>query len=154
MKVKLSGDFLKSIKTKAIGSRKIVVAVLVFFVLISLPYIFYQSRLLSYGFLHKEVVKIEFVSYSEEAFTSEPVFISELNENFSDKIINAICRQEVHMFGSKSTSEVLFIYFSDSSTLSAFVNGDSLGIDYGRVWISIDGLGKQIESLKPLIQTE
>ena len=153
MDLKIS-SLLRPLKGKASYVRKAAAFISLLLACVTAVYISFQSRLLSYGFVCRNVVKAEYTVYSGDAFTSEPAASVLFDSEGIQKVVSAANRQEVHLSASRPTSEVLFIYFDDGSVINAFVSGDSLGIDYGRVWISAGGLNEYIKSLLPAPDAE
>ena len=147
-------SLLSPLKGKASYLRRAAACISVLLAAVMTVYIIYQTRLLSYGFTDRKVVRIDYAVYSGEAFTSEPAAAVQFDSEGIQKTVSAANRQEVRLFASRPTSEVLFIYFEDGSMLNAFVSGDLLGIDYGRVWVSAGGLNEYIKSLLPAPDAE
>ncbi|WP_138269053.1 hypothetical protein [Anaerofustis stercorihominis] len=86
----------------------------------------------------KEITKIEYIKYKGEPFMSvveEKKSISG-NDNEVTKIIRSLDSYKIKILGNnESTSEILYVYFKDSTKLICYIDGNKLGVDNGNIWI-------------------
>ncbi len=124
---------------------------LIFIILIFIPFVAAQNNYLSLGLNDKKITKIEYVQYKDEPFRSVIKQKKEITDN--DELFNAFVKkanmQDVVLFNNpKYSKETLFIHFSDDTSLNAFLDGNKIGFDYGKVWIRNDEATKIIENMK------
>ncbi len=66
-----------------------------------------------------------------------------------DQALSTLDEQSIVLYNHpKYTSEVINIYFSDGTMINCFLYEDSIGIDYGNVWLKIKNVDKLIESMQ------
>ena len=102
----------------------------------------------------KEITKIEYIKYKGEPFMSvveEKKSISG-NDNEVTKIIKSLDNYKIQILGNKeSTSEILYVYFKDSTKLICYIDGNKLGVDSGNIWIkdvNIEYIKKQMKDVQ------
>ena len=102
----------------------------------------------------KEITKIEYIKYKGEAFMSvveEKKSISG-NDNEVTKIIRSLDSYKIKILGNnESTSEILYVYFKDSTKLICYIDGNKLGVDNGNIWIkdvNIEYIKKQMKDVQ------
>lgn len=102
----------------------------------------------------KEITKIEYIKYKGEPFMSvveEKKSISG-NDNEVTKIIKSLDSYKIQILGNKeSTSEILYVYFKDSTKLICYIDENKLGVDSGNIWIkdvNIEYIKKQMEDVQ------
>lgn len=102
----------------------------------------------------KEITKIEYIKYKGEPFMSvveEKKSISG-NDNEVTKIIRSLDNYKIQILGNKeSTSEILYVYFKDSTKLICYIDGNKLGVDSGNIWIkdvNIEYIKKQMKDVQ------
>lgn len=102
----------------------------------------------------KEITKIEYIKYKGEPFMSvveEKKSISG-NDNEVTKIIRSLDSYKIKILGNKeSTSEILYVYFKDSTKLICYIDGNKLGVDSGNIWIkdvNIEYIKKQMKDVQ------
>lgn len=102
----------------------------------------------------KEITKIEYIKYKGEPFMSvveEKKSISG-NDNEVTKIIKSLDSYKIQILGNKeSTSEILYVYFKDSTKLICYIDENKLGVDSGNIWIkdvNIEYIKKQMKDVQ------
>ncbi|MGO5358978.1 hypothetical protein ACTQYZ_06735 [Anaerofustis sp. LCP19S3_F7] len=112
------------------------------------------SNVLDNQIASKEITKIEYIKYKGEPFMSvveEKKSISG-NDNEITKIIRSLDNYKIQILGNKeSTSEILYVYFKDSTKLICYIDGNKLGVDSGNIWIkdvNIEYIKKQMKDVQ------
>lgn len=112
------------------------------------------SNLMDNQIASKEITKIEYIKYKGEPFMSvveEKKSISG-NDNEVTKIIRSLDSYKIKILGNKeSTSEILYVYFKDSTKLICYIDGNKLGVDSGNIWIkdvNIEYIKKQMKDVQ------
>ena len=112
------------------------------------------SNVLDNQIASKEITKIEYIKYKGEPFMSvveEKKSISG-NDNEVTKIIRSLDNYKIQILGNKeSTSEILYVYFKDSTKLICYIDGNKLGVDSGNIWIkdvNIEYIKKQMKDVQ------
>ena len=124
---------------------------LIFIILVFVPFVSSQNNYLALGLNDKKITKIEYVEYKDEPFRSVIKQKKEIIDN--DELFNSFIKkanmQDVVLFGNPEYSkETLFIHFSDDTSINAFLDGDKIGFDYGKVWIRNNEASKIIKNMK------
>lgn len=102
----------------------------------------------------KEITKIEYIKYKGEPFMSVVEGKKSIsgNDNEVTKIIRSLDSYKIQILGNKeSTSEILYVYFKDSTKLICYIDGNKLGVDSGNIWIkdvNIEYIKKQMKDVQ------
>lgn len=102
----------------------------------------------------KEITKIEYIKYKGEPFMSVVEEKKSINGNDNEvtKTIRSLDSYKIQILGNKeSTSEILYVYFKDSTKLICYIDGNKLGVDSGNIWIkdvNIEYIKKQMKDVK------
>lgn len=112
------------------------------------------SNVLDNQIASKEITKIEYIKYKGEPFMSvvEEKKSMSGNDNEVTKIIRSLDSYKIQILGNKeSTSEILYVYFKDSTKLICYIDGNKLGVDNGNIWIkdvNIEYIKKQMKDVQ------
>ncbi len=104
--------------------------------------------------VNKEITKIEYIKYKGEPFMSVVEEKKSINGNDNEvtKTIRSLDSYKIQILGNKeSTSEILYVYFKDSTKLICYIDGNKLGVDSGNIWIkdvNIEYIKKQMKDVK------
>ena len=111
----------------------------IFFLLIGIL-TYFQSIYLSLKVFDKEINKVEMVTYESEPFNSEIIDIIFIEDRiFYTALSKKMNMQDIALSHPQITSTVLFIYYKNDTILNAYVYGDKLGLNYGQVWLNVNG---------------
>ncbi|NTW71115.1 MAG: hypothetical protein HGA49_02605 [Eubacteriaceae bacterium] len=102
----------------------------------------------------KDVREIVYVKYEGDAFNSKAEVKKILNDKEAIQGIMKKLDNGTIMIISpqKVTKEAVFFNMDNDKSVSAFLDGNSLGFNYGSLWIEIIGLDKELDQMKAFEQ--
>lgn len=139
---------------ETVRKHKVITCCLIAFLLIILsvvmPFIKVKSGITDLSL--KEINKIIYAKYEVEPLASDIQILKEADSQQNkeiDEFKNMMDNGKVKIYPSEvSTSEMIFIYLEDGRVVNAYVNNDMLGFNYGKYWITLDGVQSWIDNME------
>lgn len=105
-----------------------------------------QQKYLAEGNFNKTISSVRVVTYAGEPFRSlvceERIIVERATLDELQKRMN---EQNVSLKKQQPTSTVMFITYFGGSSMIAYVNGEVLGVDYGRITLRVRGLSELLQ---------